>query len=165
MPPEQRRQLFAFGSDTGNLQLGFVLMGVLFLREHNRIARSLAREYPGWDDERLFQQARLVNAALLAKIHTVEWSTAILPREVITTGLKTNWYGRFSRLQNVFPKLADNDIFSGIPGSPTEHHGVPFALTEEFVTTDGHIQTPTLKSQGIIPAKGMPEVECIFIEE
>ena len=38
---EQRRQLFAFGSDTGNLQLGFVLMGVLFLREHNRIARSL----------------------------------------------------------------------------------------------------------------------------
>jgi hypothetical protein len=34
----------------------------------------------------------------------------------------------------VFPKLADNDIFSGIPGSPTEHHGVPFTLTEEFVS-------------------------------
>ena len=30
---------------------------------------------------------------------------------------------------------------------------------------DGHIETPTLKSQGIIPAKGMPPVECIFIEE
>ena len=39
--PDQRRQLFAFGSDTGNLQIGFVLMGVLFVREHNRIARSL----------------------------------------------------------------------------------------------------------------------------
>ena len=46
---DQRRQLFAFGSDTGNLQIGFVMMGVLFLREHNRIARSLRREYPGWD--------------------------------------------------------------------------------------------------------------------
>ena len=34
----------------------------------------------------------------------------------------------------MFPKLADNDIFSGIPGSPTEHHGVPFTLTEEFVS-------------------------------
>src|SRR5215207_4681758 len=47
--PEQRRQLFAFGSDTGNLQLGFVMMGVLFVREHNRIARSLKRAYPAWD--------------------------------------------------------------------------------------------------------------------
>ena len=30
IPPEQRRQLFAFGSDTGNLQVGFVMMNVLF---------------------------------------------------------------------------------------------------------------------------------------
>ncbi|MGH2827520.1 MAG: selenium-dependent xanthine dehydrogenase [Actinomycetota bacterium] len=45
------------------------------------------------------------------------------------------------------------------------HMGLGHSLTEEFVTTDGHIQTPTLKSQGIIPAKGMPQVECIFIEE
>ena len=52
----------------------------------------------------------------------------------LATGLRTNWYGRFSKLQNVFPKLADNDIFSGIPGSPTEHHGAPFSLTEEFVS-------------------------------
>ena len=38
---DQRRQLFAVGSDTGNLQVGFVLLNVLFLREHNRIARTL----------------------------------------------------------------------------------------------------------------------------
>ena len=45
-------------------------------------ATSSRQHNPHWDDERLFQQARLVNSALLAKIHTVEWSTAILPREV-----------------------------------------------------------------------------------
>lgn len=45
------------------------------------------------------------------------------------------------------------------------HMGLGHSLTEEFVTAGGHIQTPTLKSQGIIPAKGMPQVECIFIEE
>ena len=45
------------------------------------------------------------------------------------------------------------------------HMGLGHALTEEFVVSGGHIQTPTLKSQGIIPAKGMPAVECIFIEE
>jgi hypothetical protein len=119
---------------TENGWVGLSLLHGLFALEHNAVCDQLKKHNPKWDDERLFQQARLVIAALLAKIHTVEWSTAILPREVLTTGLKANWYGRFSRLQNVFPKLADNDIFSGIPGSPTEHHGVPFTLTEEFVS-------------------------------
>ena len=119
---------------TENGWVGLSLLHGLFALEHNAICDKLKQHNPHWDDERLFQQARLVNSALLAKIHTVEWSTAILPREVLSTGLKTNWYGRFSRLQNVFPKLADNDIFSGIPGSPTEHHGVPFTMTEEFVS-------------------------------
>jgi CO/xanthine dehydrogenase Mo-binding subunit len=45
------------------------------------------------------------------------------------------------------------------------HMGLGHSLTEEFVVEGGYITTPTLKSQGIIPAKGMPEVECIFIEE
>ena len=119
---------------TENGWVGLSLLHALFALEHNAICDKLKKHNPLWDDERLFQQARLVNSALLAKIHTVEWSTAILPREVLSTGLRTNWYGRFSRLQNVFPKLADNDIFSGIPGSPTEHHGVPFTMTEEFVS-------------------------------
>jgi hypothetical protein len=118
---------------TENGWVGLSLLHGLFALEHNAICDHLKKHNAHWDDERLFQQARLVNSALLAKIHTVEWSTAILPNEVTTTGLKTNWYGRFSKLQNVFPGLADNDIFSGIPGSPTEHHGAPFSLTEEFV--------------------------------
>ena len=45
------------------------------------------------------------------------------------------------------------------------HMGLGHSLTEELRVEDGRIVTPTLKSQGIIPAKGMPEVECIFIEE
>jgi hypothetical protein len=114
--------------------VGLSLLHGLFALEHNAICDELKKHNPLWDDERVFQQARLVNAALLAKIHTVEWSTAILPREVLSTGLRTNWYGRFSKLQNVFPPLAENDIFSGIPGSPTDHTGVPFSLTEEFVS-------------------------------
>ena len=117
--PATGKQITGF---TENLWVGLSLLHALFALEHNAICDKLKKHNTHWDDERLFQQARLVNSALLAKIHTVEWSTAILPREILSTGLRTNWYGRFSRLQNVFPKLAENDIFSGIPGSPTEHH-------------------------------------------
>jgi xanthine dehydrogenase molybdenum-binding subunit len=45
------------------------------------------------------------------------------------------------------------------------HMGLGHSLTEEFVVEDGYIATPTLKSQGIIPAAGMPPVTCVFIEE
>jgi selenium-dependent xanthine dehydrogenase len=45
------------------------------------------------------------------------------------------------------------------------HMGLGHALAEEFIVEGGHIKTPTLKSQGIIPATGMPPVECIFVEE
>jgi selenium-dependent xanthine dehydrogenase len=61
-------------------------------------------------------------------------------------------------------KVMNRNLLEGqIEGSI--HMGLGHSLTEEFVVEDGYISTPTLKSQGIIPAKGMPEVECIFIEE
>jgi hypothetical protein len=118
---------------TDNGWVGLSLLHALFALEHNAICDRLKRANPLWDDERLFQQARLVNAALLAKIHTVEWSTAILPNEITSAGLRTNWYGFLRNLQNVFTALDGNDLISGIPGSPTDHHGVPFSMTEEFV--------------------------------
>src|SRR4029453_8369287 len=36
--------------------------------------------------------------------------------------------------QNVFSGINDNDLLGGIPGSPTDHHGTPYSLTEEFVS-------------------------------
>ncbi|HEU5298531.1 MAG TPA: selenium-dependent xanthine dehydrogenase [bacterium] len=44
------------------------------------------------------------------------------------------------------------------------HMGLGHSLTEEFVVEGGYIRTSTLKSQGIIPAAGMPPVECILVE-
>ena len=74
--PVTGREITGF---TENGWVGLSLLHALFALEHNAICDQLKRHNPTWDDERLFQQARLVNAALLAKIHTVEWSTAILP--------------------------------------------------------------------------------------
>lgn len=77
--PEQQRRFFAAGSDTANLQLGFVLMLVLWSREHNRVARALAEEYPSWDDDRLFETARNIMIVLLIKIVVNEYINHITP--------------------------------------------------------------------------------------
>ncbi len=78
-PAEKLATFFALGSDTGNLQLGFVLMNVLFLREHNRVARELHRAYPGWDDDQLFETARNIMIVLLIKIVVNEYINHITP--------------------------------------------------------------------------------------
>ncbi|MFG1943985.1 peroxidase family protein [Nonomuraea sp. NPDC048826] len=75
----QRDTLFATGSDRGNIQLGFTMLTVLFLREHNRVARLLARAHPRWDDERLFQTARNVLIVLLIKLVVEEYINHITP--------------------------------------------------------------------------------------
>jgi hypothetical protein len=119
---------------TDNWWMGLTLLHTLFTLEHNAIARALQREYPTWPDERIFHTARLVVAALMAKIHTVEWSTILLSHPVSATALNTNWWGLLGeRMKRAFGRLGDGEILSGIPGSHTEHHGAPFSLTEEFV--------------------------------
>jgi len=70
----------------------------------------------------------------MAKIHTVEWTPAILPNPLTVLALRTNWSGLVPGLQKVFPGLQDNELLSGIPGSPTDHHTAPYSLTEEFAS-------------------------------
>jgi selenium-dependent xanthine dehydrogenase len=45
------------------------------------------------------------------------------------------------------------------------HMGLGYALTEELKLKDGHIASKDLRSLGILRAKDMPAVECIFVEE
>ncbi len=121
----------------GGWWAGLSLLHTLFVREHNAICDMLAAKHPTWsgDDERLFQTARLINAALIAKIHTVEWTPAILGQPVLKIGMNANWWGLFGeQIRKRFGKVIDNEALGGIPGSPTDHHGVPFSLTEEFVS-------------------------------
>ena len=121
-------------ADVPGFWLGIAMLGILFIREHNAICDRLQDKYPCWSDEELFQHARLVNAALMAKIHTVEWTTALLDHPTMIRALRADWWGlageRFSRL---FGRLGDGELISGVLGSKTEHFGVPYAITEEFV--------------------------------
>ncbi len=114
--------------------VGLEMLFTLFTREHNAICDALRASHPSWDDDELFEHARLVNAALLAKIHTVEWTTAILGHPALQIGMRSNWWGLVGEtITNLFGRLSGSELVSGIPGSPTDHFGVPYSLTEEFV--------------------------------
>jgi hypothetical protein len=73
--------------------LGLALMQHLFAKEHNAICDRLRAEYPSWPDDELFERARLVNAALLAKIHTVEWTPLVISHPTTRVALPANWWG------------------------------------------------------------------------
>ncbi|GGG76152.1 putative peroxidase [Edaphobacter dinghuensis] len=114
--------------------VGLELFFTLFTLEHNAICDRLKQEYPEWGDDDLFEHARLINAAIIAKIHTVEWTTAILGHPVLQIAMRSNWWGLAGEhIKNLFGRLSGSELISGIPGSETDHFGVPYSLTEEFV--------------------------------
>jgi Animal haem peroxidase len=123
-----------------NWWVGLTMLHTLFVREHNAICDMLYDAYPDWDDDRLFNVARLINAGVMAKIHSVEWTPAILPNETLETGLNSNWYGLLTYLKDKGKErktLAEVNIrnpeLGGIVGNPINRHHSAFGLTEEFV--------------------------------
>lgn len=116
-----------------NWWTGLELMHTLFALEHNAICDELKRHYPDWTSDQIFDTARLINCALMAKIHTVEWTPAILPHPALQIAMNANWWGLVGeKLHKIWGRIGNGETISGIPGSETEHHGAPFSLTEEF---------------------------------
>jgi hypothetical protein len=118
-----------------NYWFGLSCLHTLFTKEHNAICDALKGEHPEWDDQRLFDTAWLINSALMAKIHTVEWTPGIVNTPALWFAMNVNWSGIFGQtIKDRFGRLGDSEIFSGIMGSPQEHHDAPFQLTEEFIS-------------------------------
>jgi hypothetical protein len=134
LPPADLQEEMDLSGVAGAFWVGLGLFHTLFMLEHNAICDRLRREYPTWTDDALFDKARLVNAALMAKIHTVEWTPAIIAHPTTVYAMHTQWWGLVGeRARKRFGRIGKGEVLSGIPGSPTEHHGVPYSLTEEFV--------------------------------
>ena len=117
--------------------LGLSAMHTLFVREHNLLCDELRARYRTWSDDRIYDTARLIVTALIAKIHTVEWTPAILATQTMDVALKGVWLGlppnapwptRFGVW------LSDVHAATGIPRTKPDHHGAPFSLTEDFAT-------------------------------
>src|SRR5262245_29122453 len=129
--PESGVHLSGF---TENWWVGLAMLHTLFTCEHNHICDLLGKEHPDWNDAQLYGKAKLINSALMAKIHTVEWTCAILPHPIIQLAMRTNWWGLSDQdLQEVFTFLGEDELLGGIVGSKADHHSAPYALTEECV--------------------------------
>jgi len=125
---------------TRNWWVGLSLMHTLFTLEHNSICEMLKMSYPEWDDNRLFNVARLINTAGMAKIHTVEWTPAILPNPVLNNCLNANWFGLITQMirrgkdkKTLGPIKIRNPEGGGVVGNPINKHNMPFGLSQEFV--------------------------------
>lgn len=63
----------------------------VFQRQHNRLATQLAELNPGWDDERLYQEARRILIAQMQHITYKEWLPMIIGNK--------EWYWFFEKIK------------------------------------------------------------------
>ena len=152
----QKRQLYYEKDQNGrpttpitgfhdNWWVGLELIHSLFAMEHNYVAKELRQKNPNMDAERIFQTARMIVSALIAKIHTIEWTPATLDNKALHAGMFANWYGlkgaagiefksQFLRQAMGILSSSLQHAVSGLTGPNTLHlYNVPFTLTEEFV--------------------------------
>jgi hypothetical protein len=114
--PQWQGQESAAFPDNWNIGLSF--LHNLFVREHNSFVdefRRLQKETPDRDsglrdpaepdriisyaeasDEEIYQVGRLIVSAMIAKIHTIEWTTQLLYNEPLYKGMNSNWFGLFN---------------------------------------------------------------------
>jgi len=131
-PQWQGQEVAAFPD---NWNIGMSFYHNLFVREHNTIVEALRRKqqdtperdsglrnpdraqqvitYAELSDEEIFQVARLVVAAEMAKIHTIEWTTQLLYDEPLYLGMNSNWFGLFNveedAVSQVLKKIFERD--------------------------------------------------------
>ena len=122
----------------GNWTVGTAFYHNVFAREHNAFVDTFRQQaaatpdadsglrdpatpqqvirYADVTDDELYEAARLVVAAMIAKIHTIEWTPQLLYDEPLYRGMNSNWSGLFHEhalvegaLSRVLDRLRDSD--------------------------------------------------------
>lgn len=132
-----------------NWSIGMSFYHTVFSREHNLFVdevRRLQRETPNADsglrhpanpaqvityaqlsDDEIFEMGRLVVSAMIAKIHTIEWTPQLLYDEPLFLAMNANWSGLFDDnrlLKRTSAKIADDLSKSSNP----EHANIYYSV-------------------------------------
>ncbi|MCH8212866.1 MAG: cyclooxygenase [Proteobacteria bacterium] len=139
-PEERMHKLYATGLERGNSSVGYVAISTVFMREHNRICDELSSRNPDWDDERLFQTARMINNVILLKLVVQDYINHIAGAGLFvfdpTFAEKEEWYRtpwialEFDLLYRWHGLVPDNITVGGRRYDHTEYR-VNNALLEE----------------------------------
>ena len=135
MLPDWAGQEAAGSPDNWNIGLSF--FHNVFAREHNQFVDAFRRQqastpeadcglrdpanpdriikYSDVSPDELFEVARLVVAAEIAKIHTTEWTTQLLYDEPLYRAMNSNWHGVFTTDNALTKALAT--VVSSLGGS------------------------------------------------
>lgn len=82
-----RNECWRSGDIRSNAVVALAVVHTLFHREHNRIVEKLSQLNPAWDQTRLFEEARKIVAATIAKITFDDYLPLILgPKNVQAMG-------------------------------------------------------------------------------
>ena len=78
-------------SPRSSLHIGLLLFHHLWVHEHNYIVDQLAERYSAMTNDELYGTARLIVAAEIAKIHTVEWTAQMTSDPVSAEFVRRIW--------------------------------------------------------------------------
>jgi len=141
-----------------NWWVGVEVLHHLIVLEHNYVCGMLRASYTTMPEDDLYETARLIIAALFAQIHTTEWTPALLYNDLLNVSMHQNWEGlsqsfkdyemaelkgRKDSLTAQLGKRAFNAMLDAASnfvigtkgvGHKTELSGVPYSLSEDFVS-------------------------------
>ena len=110
-----KKRCFKSGDIRVNENVGLTLMHTLWMREHNRIARSLAAINPHWDDNHLFEESRRIVGAQIQHITYNELLPSLLGEEVIDEyGLRLEKSGYYHEYDIDINPGIDNSVAASV---------------------------------------------------
>lgn len=128
IPRTRNLKCFKAGDGRVNVQANLVAMHALFLREHNLIAKELAKLNPRWSDEAIFQESRRMLIAILQHITYNEYLPVILGEKIMNVfNLKVAKNGGFS--PNYDPSIDPGIINSFAAAAYRMHTLVPKTIS------------------------------------
>ncbi|XP_028269796.1 eosinophil peroxidase-like isoform X2 [Parambassis ranga] len=94
---------FVAGDDRTNENIGLAAIHTLMMREHNRLARALAKLNPHWDGERLYQEARKIMGGFFQVLTFRDYLLHIVGPDFIARQLST--YPGYN--ENIDPSISN----------------------------------------------------------